>query len=560
MPRRQSHRPAAPRVAAAITASEEIPARGTETRLFHWGLASDSVLWADVSSLDTVVTVGIKRPGTARGAWQGRFLLSDVELAESRRSLLSNAAVRFVASDAHIPAVRVKIRDLETLARIRRMPFVDYVEPALVRVLLASPSGCGASDHGGMSYQTIAASTGGLDTLPHNFVDMGITRAWDYSVGAGVNIGLTDTGVWDEADSEFGAMFFASGMSTGRTFGQTSTMDSDYVSCSHGSRVAGLLAAPRNGRQIVGVAYASSLYSAQQHDDVWFATEWDIEDAQQAIHDVAYYGGARVIVMAWAASSYHHSVADELRAWYNVHDRMFVGAAGTCTIEPGCPSTNDVMFPADMEEVLAVSAANEDGSRPNSAFYGNQVDMIAYTNQETTGLRRLTLQQLGGTSGATPIVGGVAALVRARYPYMTNIQVMRRLMDTSGRRCGGNLVWRDMLVNAEAAVGGICFVDSNWHGPNEIVFSTGWPDQVQETYTVVATGGNGPLTYQWSTNPSTGPSATYTFSKLPGQDYTQAISVTIRDTGSNNPGKTSTLLVRVYDRSNCGESGENCPP
>jgi hypothetical protein len=59
---------------------------------------------------------------------------------------------------------------------------------------------------------------------------------------------------------------------------------------------------------------------------------------------------------------------------------------------------------------------------------------------------------------------------------------------------------------------------------------------------------------------STGPTAIYNFPKLPGQDYVQAIRVIIRDTGSTNPGKTYQTLVYVYDRSNCGESGEHCPP
>lgn len=139
--------------------------------------------------------------------------------------------------------------------------------------------------------------------------------------------------------------------------------------------------------------------------------------------------------------------------------------------------------------------------------------MIAYTNQETTGLRRLTLQQLGGTSGATPIVGGVAALVRARYPYMTSIQVMRRLIDTSGRRCGGNLVWRDIMVNAEAAVGGPCLVNGAISGVTQVVFNAGMSDAFEADFSVQVTGGNGPISYEWIGNASTGPTAMYNFPK-----------------------------------------------
>jgi serine protease len=534
---------------------DQILPRGAETKLPHWGMAQDSALWNELVALDSLATIGLKKPGTARGAWRGRFLVSATELVEGRRAILQYPGIRLVRVDTLIPAIRVKVADFRALAQLRRLPFVDYVEPTLVRIRQFDNSGCDPSTSPG-PFTTLAASTGGADTVPHSFPSMGITRAWAYSTGAGITIGLTDTGVDNTGTSEFSPTFFASGMSTGRSFAQSHSSWDNTIDCSHGSRVAGLAAAPRNGRQIVGAAYNSSVYSVHQADGVAFVTDWEIEDAQQAIHDAAYYGGAKVIVMAWGASTYHHAVADEIRAWYNVHDRMFVGAAGTCSQGVLCGSMNDVRFPADMEEVLAASASNEDGSRSSTVNYGNQVDVIAYANQETTGMYTLTIQKIGGSSAAAAIVGGVAALVRARYPYMTNLQAMQRIVQTSGTLCGAPLVWRDILINAEAAVGGICVPWGRPTGPYQVWFdhqASGDTRQSQsQQYCIYPTGGTGSLEIMWA-NGELANCHSVTFYR---GTYSTVVSVSIRDTGASLPARTFNMTVQVSD---LDETCPTCP-
>ena len=38
-----------PRAASSVAVAQDvIPARGAETKLFHWGLATDSALWAEL--------------------------------------------------------------------------------------------------------------------------------------------------------------------------------------------------------------------------------------------------------------------------------------------------------------------------------------------------------------------------------------------------------------------------------------------------------------------------------------------------------------------------------
>lgn len=65
--------------------------------------------------------------------------------------------------------------------------------------------------------------------------------------------------------------------------------------CSHGTRIAGLATAPRDGSSIVGAAYRANLYSVYQAD----SENPDVENAGLAIHDAVVNGHARVVIMAW---------------------------------------------------------------------------------------------------------------------------------------------------------------------------------------------------------------------------------------------------------------------
>lgn len=129
------------------------------------------------------------------------------------------------------------------------------------------------------------------------------------------------------------------------------------------------------------------------------------------------------------------------------------------------------VFPAEMEEVLAATGANGSGSRPGNMYdYGTKSGVVAYTNLPTTGIGSNTIVNLAGSSASAGVVGGVAALVRARYLYMNNQAVMDRLISTSGGECAGlnGAAWRDAVVNAYAALGGICIT----RGVSQVVNNT----------------------------------------------------------------------------------------
>lgn len=537
--------PSAPRAAANLNPLQAgVPERGAETRLPQWSTQPDSMLFAHTATLDTVFAVGIKAPGARRGVYRGRWLVDLATWRNAHSSLAGRNGIRLVAIDTLLPIVRLKIPTVEALAAIRKLPFVDYVEPAYFPAAnLYDDSGCdyptwsGYTDTGPYPYS---------DMQPDTYRMMNIDRAWSATTGEGVWIGLTDTGVnlWDIGNSEFGS-WFSSGAVSSRQFRQTSTTGGEPgVACSHGTRMAGVVAAPLNGRSVVGVAYGANLYSVYANDRVW---DSDGVDQQQAVRDAG-NGGSRVILMAWGVPYFHQSLNDEIDYWYGIRDVLFVGAAGTSNSNL---SQNNVIFPAEKSDVIAASAANRDGTRMSDSHYGPELDLIAYANQPTTAAGGGTAS-ISSSSNATAVIGGVAALVRARFPTWTNAQVTDRLIQMSDTTCGMPKAFH-RLVNAAAAVSGFCV--SSLHGPNAIRVGGTTPESQQVTvwFNVTVRSGVGPYTYRWVGSNSTGSSAPITFWSYGGapQTYTTSVTVSITDEGSSLPPalrtETRTLYVTVVD-------------
>jgi len=517
----------------------------------RWSSQSDSALWQAVMDRDSLFAIGLKDPGQARGVARGRPVLSRANWANGIAHFASRSGIHIVTADStHLPVILARLDNVSILAAFRRLPFVDYVEPAKMHVMYFASHcddgflGSGGSSGGSSSAQTnyggplnpvpLPGQPGLADSIGNEFRAMQIDKAWFFSTGAGVTIGITDTGVDTDPPSEFSTGYVNTGSSSGRSFWVDNLKSRTYPfwgtvpTCAHGTHIAGLAAAPRNGRSVVGAAYASNLVEVYQAD----GENPDVVLAGEAIHEAVQPPmNAKVVIMAWGEYNWYDNVSNEINAHYYNDDVMFVGAAGTCPFGSLCPQMGSAVFPADKEEVLAVTGANyPDGTRPYNMFdYGTKSGILAYTNLPTTGFQTPTIVVSGGSSAATGVVGGIAALVRARYPSLNNRAVMDRLIQTAGSKCSDLYVtWRNSMVNALAAVGGQCPVIT---GPAQVQITS--PNRsVTATYHVVATGDNsGQYTYSWTAGGgASGTTVTQTFwSNSTWTSYTDYASVTVTD-------------------------------
>jgi subtilisin family serine protease len=440
--------PLAPAAPAASAAQDPVPTR-SEQRPGTFIELSDAELWRYVAAGEGRAMVGLKAPGNRRGVWRGQVLVDRGAWTQGRTAVLAQRGVALVKADDLLPRVEVRLDGPEALAAVRKLPFVDYVEPVLAEQPMQQFAGVGGCGYGS-AWTGDRQYTASGDVYSQRWTAMRIPDAWALSSGAGVTIGLTDTGISSNQAQMLSQ--FATGESTGRSvrlFYLTS-LGSAYDDCGHGTRMAGIIAAPRDGRSVVGVAWKSNFISVRQANGVAAVSSSDAAASVRA----AAQNGSQIVVMAWESLNWWWQVSDEIEYWHYNRPVLFLGAAGTSGCGDGILDSN-VVFPADMPEVVAVTGVNYPGGGiPCGIHYGSEVELTAYLDVPSTGQYTADVVGMGGSSNATAVMGGIAALTWSRNPGLTRNQLRARLQQSGSYYPSRHSREGYGLVNALKAVRG----------------------------------------------------------------------------------------------------------
>ncbi|AHM59580.1 peptidase s8 and s53 subtilisin kexin sedolisin [Flammeovirgaceae bacterium 311] len=189
---------------------------------------------------------------------------------------------------------------------------------------------------------------------------------------------------------------------------------------SHGTVVAGSCAATTNN----GIGVAGSGYNSRFMPIKVFTTKGSrFVNGYEAIVYAANMG-CKIINLSWGADSAPSEyVQDIIRYAVLEKDAVVVAAAGNT-------HANLDFYPASYNYVLSVSGSNSTDDKDKDATWSRYVDLLSPMINHSTenGNRYVTT---GGTSFAAPTVSGAAALVRAKYPELTALQVIERLRRTT---------------------------------------------------------------------------------------------------------------------------------
>ena len=224
--------------------------------------------------------------------------------------------------------------------------------------------------------------------------------------GAGVTVGVIDTGV-NQGQTQLQLPEFTSGMSTGRTLSNLGSHvwsnDSPWGQCNHGTRMAGLIGAPRDGRNVVGIAWKANLTTVRTHESVVIGSD-NASDIVRGIRKVvnagAWPGPPKIVTLAFGnpiVLGAMHYIADQIReTYYSNPNVLFLGAAGTDFCLFG------LSFPGYLSEVTTIAGVATDRRTPSSgSCAGDAVDLAAVVgngNIETTGRTTGEVVGLGGSS------------------------------------------------------------------------------------------------------------------------------------------------------------------
>ncbi|MGD6803427.1 S8 family serine peptidase [Rossellomorea vietnamensis] len=211
----------------------------------------------------------------------------------------------------------------------------------------------------------------------------------------------------------------------------------------HGTHVAGTIASSMdNGIGLAGVAPSASIMPI----DVFVGDSAYSSDVIDAIY-YAVENGADIINMSLGSdtSSYYYNQAVQ----YAYNSGVVVIAAA------GNDNTSTPSYPASYPNVISVASTNEYDFKSSFSNYGSYIDIAAPGSGIYATYPYGSYGSMSGTSMASPVVAGVAALILANEPGLTNDQVAQRLYDTADDLgvSGKDSFYGNGRVNARKAVG-----------------------------------------------------------------------------------------------------------
>jgi len=290
-------------------------------------------------------------------------------------------------------------------------------------------------------------TTGDLVRSKEYWLDSyGIRSAWNVTKGAGVTIAIIDTGIDASVAELRGAVTAGADFSGAGTGGAPEGGDGDE----HGTMVASLAAGrgTGSGSGVIGVAPAASLISAS----VGFGD--NDQNSDQEIADAVTWSvdhGAKVINLSLTRNTLDWPPSwDTAFLYAEDHDVVVVAAAGNRG-----SGTEEVGAPATMPGVLAVGGVTQNGTSSTDASAQGITLGVSAPSENLVGVIPGGGYVLwDGTSGASPIVAGVAALVRAAHPELSAANVIQRIIATAHDKgpAGPDDLYGYGLVDAAAAV------------------------------------------------------------------------------------------------------------
>ncbi len=254
--------------------------------------------------------------------------------------------------------------------------------------------------------------------------DYGIDRAWEVTRGAGVTIAIIDTGIDATHRDLQGAVVGGTDVSgIGSPNGQTPVgRDSE-----HGTLVASLAAGRGHSRNsgVIGAAPEASILSVSMafeggtrpgDEQIARAVRWSVDN------------GADIISLSLTRNTRDWPTSwDEAFSYAESRNVVVIAAAGNRG-----SGTEAVGAPATMPGVLTVGGVTRSQvASTRASSQGITIGVMAASENLVGAVPGDRYNIWAGTSGATPIVAGIAALVRAAHPELDAANVINRILTTA---------------------------------------------------------------------------------------------------------------------------------
>ncbi len=192
----------------------------------------------------------------------------------------------------------------------------------------------------------------------------------------------------------------------------------------HGTHVAGIASAVSNNT--IGVAGASwnakfmpiNAASARADTSIGFGYQGIVYAAEN---------GADIINLSWGAKHSPSRLQQEVIDFAYAQGSLVVAAAGN----DGNSNDTDPHFPSNYRHVLSVGSISNFGRKSGFSNYGINVDVFAPGELILSTFPNNQYDRISGTSMASPLVAGIAALLKTKYPDWNVDQLREQLRVTA---------------------------------------------------------------------------------------------------------------------------------
>ena len=266
--------------------------------------------------------------------------------------------------------------------------------------------------------------------------------------GIGVKIAIADTGI-NAREASTGSLIAIDAMASYDYVNNRAGSAADDMG--HGTHVAGIIAAPRNGEGMHGLAYNASVVNFKVGNSSGLITASDAQLADMMVR--ASHAGARIINNSWASGSSITSLtAEQLHASmpqmieasraYVANGGVVVFAAGNAgasqpAVQAGLPHRITGIQPG----WLAVVAIDGSGAL---AAYSNRCGVAAAWclaapggGPDSGGLYSMynngDYASMYGTSMAAPHAAAALGALQSMFPNLSTLQIRDRLLYTANR-------------------------------------------------------------------------------------------------------------------------------
>lgn len=331
-------------------------------------------------------------------------------------------------------------------SKLSQHPDIEYAEPVPVNKLLYTPNDP-EYDAGNQFYLSVIKAAAAWDT------DTGDPNVLIAIIDSGIDIDHPDLqgNLWTNPNESLNQADDDNNGYTDDINGWDFFNDDNDVRPSsgntHGTHVAGIAAATTdNGVGVASISFNASYLPLKIGSDDGSSLAFGYEAILYAAAM-----GADVINCSWGSTQYSQTAADIIKQV--TEDGSLVVAAG------GNDNNQSIYYPAGYTEAIAVANTQNDGTKSLSSNYGPFIDVNAPGTNIYSTFPNNTYGTSSGTSMASPVVAGLAALIKSTFPDIDNDQIRAQLLGTATRISLGNdtdkyLIGRGQ-VRADVALGNL---------------------------------------------------------------------------------------------------------